>query len=148
MPFRTRPGQPRDLRALVDAELRERIEDAVDHGVLDVMVQLRQRRGQPAPAADSAGDRAEFEAEVRALLEHLTNQLEPALDARQRDEAHQATERAGRDPLGRLVAMQVALAKALPDYWQRFDAARQAYAAQRLRSGGQRRGLLGRLLSG
>jgi hypothetical protein len=148
LPFRTRPGQSRDLRALVDAEVRERIEDAVDHGVLDIMVEARRRRGQPPPAADSAGDRAEFEAEVRALLEYLTTQLEPALDARRRDEARKAAERAGRDPLGRLVAMQVALAKALPDYWQRFDAARQAYAAQRLQSGSERRGLLGRLLSG
>lgn len=148
MPFRTRPGQPRDLRALVDAEIRERIEDAVDHGVLDIMVEARRRRGRPAPAADSASDRAEFEAEVRALLEHLAAQLEPALDARQRDQADEALGRAGRDPMGRLLARQIALAKALPDYWQRFDTARQAYAAQRLQSGSERRGLLGRLLSG
>jgi hypothetical protein len=147
MPFRTRPDQPRDLKTLVDAEIRERIEDAVDHGVLDVMVEARRRRGQPGPAADSASDRAEYEAGVRAFLEHLATQLEPALDARQRDETRHAGDRTGRDPLGRLVAMQVALAKALPDYWQRFDAARQAYAAQRLKSGSERRGLLGRFLS-
>jgi hypothetical protein len=148
LPFRTRPGQPRDLRALVDAEIRERIEDAVDHGVLDIMVEARRRRGQPAPAADSPSDRAEFEAEVRALLEHLAAHLEPALDARQRDQAEEAVVRAGRDPMSRLLARQIALAKTLPDYWQRFDSARQAYAAERLRSGSQRRGLLGRLLSG
>lgn len=147
MPFRTRPGQPRDLLALVDSEIRERIEDAVDHGVLEVMVETRRRRGQPAPAADSASDRAEFEAEVRTLLDHLAAHLEPVLDTRQWDQAREAVARAGRDPMARLLAMQVALAKALPDYWQRFDAARQTYAAQRLRSGGQRRGLLGRLLS-
>jgi hypothetical protein len=148
LPFRTRPGQPRDLRALVDAEIRERIEDAVDHGVLDIMVEARRRRGEPTPAADSPSDRAEFEAEVRGLLEHLAAHLEPALDARQRVQAEEAVVRAGRDPMSQLLARQIALAKALPDYWQRFDAARQAYAAQRFRSGSQRRGLLGRLLSG
>jgi hypothetical protein len=147
VPFRTRPDQPRDLKTLVDAEIRERIEDAVDHGVLDVMVEARRRGGQPAPAADSTADRSEFEAGVRAFLEHLARELEPALDARQRDQAQHAAGR-GRDALGRLVAVQVGLAKALPDYWQRFDAARQGFAAQRLSSSGERRGLLGRLLFG
>jgi hypothetical protein len=148
LPFRTRPGQSRDLRALVDAELRERIEDAVDHGVLDLMVEARRRHRQPAPVADSPKDRAEFETEVRRLLEHLAAHLEPALDSRQRDQAEAAQTRAGQDPIGQLVARQIALAKSLPDYWQRFDAARQAYTEERLQSGRQRRGLLGRFLSG
>jgi hypothetical protein len=148
LPFRTRPGQSRDLHALVDAELRERIEEAVDHGVLDLMVEARRQRGQPAPAADSTKDRAEFEAEVQRLLEHLAIHLAATLDARQRAQVEAARARAGQDPIGQLVARQIALAKALPDYWQRLDAARQAYTEERLQSGRQRRGLLGRFLSG
>lgn len=147
MPFRTRPDQPRDLLALVDGEVRERIEDAVDNVVLEVMVEMRRRRGQPAPSADSASDRTEFEGGVRAYLDRLGSQLEPALDAQRRDRAREAVGRAGRDPVARQLALQVALAKALPDYWQRFDAVRQAYGAERLGSGGERRGLLGRLFS-
>ena len=127
--------------------MRERIESAVDYAVLEVMVERRRRHGQPAPAADSASDRAEFDVGVRAFLARLGTALEPALDAQHRDRAHKAVASAGRDPMGRQLTLQVALAKALPDYWQRFDAIRQAYADERLGSGGERRGLLGRFFS-
>lgn len=147
MPFRTRPGQPRDLLTLVDNEVRERIEDAVDHVVLDVMVQARRRRGRPGPVAASAGDRHEFEVGVRAFLERLSADLGPALGLQQRPRAQKAFAGAGGEAVAQLVARQVALAKTLPDYWQRFDAIRLAYTAERLASGGERRGLLGRLLS-
>jgi hypothetical protein len=147
MPFRTRPDQPRDLLALVDGEVRERIEDAVDNVVLEIMVEMRRQRGQQAPSADSARDRTEFEAGVRALLDRLGSELEPALDAQRRERAREAVGRPGSDPVARHLALQVALAKALPEYWQRFDAVRQAYGAERLGSGGKRRGLLGRLFS-
>jgi hypothetical protein len=147
MPFRTRAGQPRDLLALVDGEVRERIEDAVDHVVLEIMVETRRRHRQPAPAADNARDRAEFEAGVQTFLARLGTELEPALEAQRRDRVQAAVARAGRDPTGGRLALQVELAKALPDYWQRFDAVRQAWAAEQLRSSGERRGLLGRFLS-
>jgi hypothetical protein len=146
VPFRTRPGQPRDLLALVDGEVRERIEDAVDHAVLEAMVQARRRRGRPAPVADSPADRREFEAGVRRFLERLRADLEPAVEGQQRARVSEAVAGAGRDPLARLVAGQVALAKTLPDYWQRFEAVRLAYAAEPPGSGRERRGLLGRFL--
>ena len=49
------------------------------------------------------------------------------------------------DETARLLAVQLVLARELPDYWQRFDAMRLAYTAERVGSGGERRGLLGRL---
>jgi hypothetical protein len=39
------------------------------------------------------------------------------------------------------------LARELPDYWQRFESARTVYA-EHVESGGERRGLLGRLFGG
>lgn len=146
MPFRSRPDQPRDLLAQIEAEMRERIEEALDHVSLDVMVQRRRARGLPAPVPENPGDRQEFEAGVRAFLEHLTAELSRDLGAEARQRVHQAVARAGRDPSARLVAAQVAMARTLPDYWQRFEAVRVAYAAGQVTSSRDGRGLLGRLL--
>ncbi|HSE92321.1 MAG TPA: hypothetical protein VLF19_03375 [Methylomirabilota bacterium] len=145
MPFRTRPDQPRDLLSLIESEVRERIEEAVDHVSLEAIVAARRARGLPAPAADNPRDRAEFEAGVGAFLERLRADLEPALTDEIRRKADEAAARAGHDALARLVGAQVALARALPDYWQRFDLSRTAYAAAA--SGGKRRGLFDRLLA-
>jgi hypothetical protein len=148
VPFRTRPGQPRDLLALVDSELRERIEDAVDQVSLDVMVQTRRARGLPAPAVDSARDRKEFSAGVRKFLERLRTVLLPELAAERQRKAEEALAgAAGEDPIPRLVSVQAVLAKELPDYWQRFEVVRVAYTSEQVESGRERRGLLGRLLS-
>ena len=143
MPFRTPPGAPRDLLSLIDAELRDRIEEAVDHGCLDAMVSARRTTGAPLPKADDVRDREEFTATVRALLERLRDEI-PA-DA---DEAVRATSEmnAHADEEWRLLAVQIARAKALPDYCQRFDAVRVRFAVEYARSGGPRRGVLGRLL--
>ena len=142
MPFRTPPGAPRDLLSLIDAELRDRIEEAVDHGCLDAMVSARRATGAPLPKADDIRDREEFTATVRALLERLRDEI-PA-DA---NEAVRATSEldARADEEWRLLAVQIARAKALPDYWQRFDAVRVRFAAEYAQSGGARRGVLGRL---
>jgi len=147
VPFRTRAGQPRDLLALIEGEVRERIEDAVDHVSLEVMVARRRRQGLPAPLADSARDRQEFTGGVRAFLERLQADLQPALTLEQERRVREAAGRTGADPVARLVAGQVALARELPDYWQRFEAIRLAYAADQHRSGGNRGGLLRRLFA-
>jgi hypothetical protein len=144
VPFRTRPGQPRDLLALVDQEVRERIEEAVDYVSLEVLVQSRRQHGLPAPAADNARDRKEFEGGVRTFLERLRADIAPTLPPERRQEAEATAARAGADPLAGLLTLQVALAKALPDYWQRFEATRRAYTAERAASGP---GLLRRLFS-
>lgn len=130
MPFRTRPGQPRDLLALVEIEVRERLEEAVDYVGLEALVESRRARGLPAPAADSPADREEFTALTRAFLERLTASVQPVLEAAARRRADEAAARAGPEPLARLIAVQAVAARSLPDYWQRFEAVRLAYLAE------------------
>jgi hypothetical protein len=134
MPFRTPPGARRDLLSLIDAELRDRLEEAVDHACLDAMVSARRAAGEPLPVADDARDREEFTASVRALLERLRDEIPAAAD-----EAPQGSEE------WRLLALQLGRAKALPDYWQRFDAVRQRFTTEYARSRGTRGRVLGRL---
>jgi hypothetical protein len=124
-------GEPRDLIARVDAEVRDRIGEAVDFVCLETMVQSRQARALPAPVPDSTQDRAEFDASVEAFLSRLGNEIPAALSADQRGPFEAALARADGDRLTRLLATQVALAKLLPDYWQRFEDVRAAYAAER-----------------
>ena len=137
MPFRTPPGARRDLLSLIDAELRDRLEEAVDHACLDAMVSARRAAGEALPVADDARDREEFTASVRALLERLRDEIPAAAD-----EVLQGSEE------WRLLALQLGRAKALPDYWQRFDAVRQRFTTDYVEHGGSRgtrRGVLGRL---
>lgn len=145
MPFRRRAEQPRDLLALIESELRERIEEAVDDVALDALVQRRRARRLPAPVATSTEDRAEFEEGAQAFLERLTAALLPTTDAETRRRAEEALVGRG-DPRGRLLGAQLVLARRLPDYWQRFEAVRLEFATEWLTSRGERRGLLRRLL--
>lgn len=149
------PGEPADLGARIEAQLRERIEEAVDFVCLDVLVAQRRAAGRPAPVADRASDRAEYQAGVCAFLAHLAEAIAPALTPAQRERV-QAAGGAAPDEAARLLVVQVALARALPDYWQRFEACRLAFGAVggvggsgarslRPESGGERRGLLRRL---
>jgi hypothetical protein len=138
MPYRTPPGAPRDLLSLIEAELRERLEEAIDHACLDAIVTARRAAGARLPIADDARDREEFTATVRALLVRLRDEI-PA----------DASEAAEGDEEWRLLAVQIGRAKALPDYWQRFDAVRQRFTGEYsapVDSGGARRGVLGRWL--
>lgn len=135
------PGEPADLGARVEAQLRERIEEAVDFVCLDVLVAGRRAAGRPTPAADSASDRAEYQAGVRAFLTHLAETVAPALEPAQLERV-QAAGRAAPDEAARLLAVQVALARVLPDYWQRFEACRLTFPPPSPESGGERRGLL------
>ena len=137
-------GQPRDLVARVEAELRERIEEAVDFACLDALVERRRARGLPAPVADSAHDREEFTQRVRAFLRELRDAVAVDLTPEQRQKVDAAARAAGEEPQ-RLLAAQVALARELPDYWQRFEAARLAYVGAESASSGERPGLLRRL---
>ena len=123
-------GEPRDLIARVDAEVRDRIGEAVDFVCLEAMVQSRHARALPALAPDSTRDRAEFEASVEAFLARLGDEISPALGPEQRQSLEAAVGRASGDRLAQLLAVQVALAKLLPDYWQRFENVRGAYAAE------------------
>jgi hypothetical protein len=148
--FRRDPQQPQDLHARIDAQLMERLEEAVDFVCLDALVQARRAQGQPAPTTDSVRDRAEFAASVRLFLTHLEEALLPALGTDQRRRLRVDTD--AEDERARLKT-QVALARELPDYWQRFDEIRSVFTAEYVTtggpapaaSGGERRHTLGRL---
>jgi hypothetical protein len=120
-------GEPRDLAARVDAEVRDRIAEAVDFVCLETMVNARRASGRPAPAADSTDDRAEFDRRVETFLARLGDAILPALDAARRGSVATSARAAG-DRLSQLISTQVTLAKLLPDYWQRFEQVRVAYA--------------------
>ena len=156
MPFR-HPDRAHDLGTRIDMEVRERLEEAVDFVCLEALVQVRRARGLPPPAADNDADRRDYLANVSAFLTLLQRDLTTDLTAEQRDRLGAAT--AGpSDEQAQLVTGQVALARLLPDYWQRFDAVRAHYlggaasepergaaAAEVDESGREGRGLLARL---
>jgi hypothetical protein len=136
MPFRDPRGG--SLATRIETEIRERIEEALDAACLDTLVRLRQARQLPPPKADSPQDRAEYQSEVRRLLERLDAQLKGLVSPA-------APAPGDADPLAGLMATQMALARTVPDYWQRFDRVRLEYSAERIGSGGESRGLLRRL---
>jgi hypothetical protein len=142
--LRRDPSQPRDLAARIDAQIRERIEEAVDFVCLEMMIETRRARGLPAPATDNPADRDAFDASVRSFLQHLEADLTPGLSPDQRQRVATAT-RGTTDPTSRLVAAQAALAKLLPDYWQRFETSRDRYVGAADGSSSQRGSLLRRL---
>ena len=136
MPFR-HPNRSHDLAARIEHEVRERLEEAIDFVCLDALVRARQARGLPVPVAESAADRAEYAQHVLAFLRLLDAEVPPAAPRR-------ASPAAGTEE-ARLLAGQVACARALPDYWQRFEAGRLAFAESRVASVGQERGWLRRI---
>ena len=141
--LRRDPSQPADLNARIEAQLRERLEEAVDFVCLEALVKRRQALSLPAPSADSTQDRDEFTRSVHAFLAELWSAIAPTLSPEQREKAAVA-ERAPADETQRLLGVHVVLARELPDYWQRFEAGRTVYTEQ-IGSGGERRGLLARL---
>ena len=142
MPFRTPPGAARDLLSLIEAELRARLEEAVDHACLSAIVSARRAADEPAPVANDARDREEFTASVRALLERLRDEIPADANETVRAPASDAPDAEE----WRLLAIQVARARALPDYWERFEAVRLGFTADYPRLRRARRGVLGRLL--
>lgn len=139
MPFR-HPDRSHDLSTRIELEVRERLEEAIDFVCLEALVTSRRAAGRPAPRADSADDRAEYEAHVVAFLRLLSAEMRAPEPARVRASASD-TEQA------RLLSAQVALARTVPDYWQQFEALSERYLAMPS-SGGERRGVLARLFGG
>ena len=149
MPFRD-PDRSHDLGTRIEIEVRERLEEAVDYVCLEALVRARRAQNLPPPAADSAGDRRQYTEHVHAFLTLLERELTADIDAEQRRRLRTAP--AAADDEARLMSVQVALARTLPDYWQRFDASRARYLAEppvrsapAEGSGSEGRGLLARL---
>ena len=78
--LRRDPNQPADLSARIDAQLRERLEEAVDFVCLDALVQRRRALALPPPSADNTRDREEFAESVLAFLTALQAAIAPDLD--------------------------------------------------------------------
>ena len=136
----------RGLIERIDAQLAERIEEAVEMAALRLLVELRAHHHCPAPETDSRADREEFRALADDLLAYLGRGFEDGLSS----ELRPALERArvdGADARARELRVQVFLARQLPDYWQRFDTQRAAHAELKLAAPPPPAGLLKRLFS-
>ncbi len=123
---------PGGLGERIEAAVEERLEEAVEFVCMDLLVQLRRAHGRPAPAAKSAGDRQEFQGLVRAWLLHLRGALLDGLPPEEVQKVSRAEEARGREEIPRLLAGQVALARGLPDYWQRFETLSAAFIQARV----------------
>jgi len=135
---------PRGLVERIEAQLRDRITEALDMFGLKLMVDLRQRQGRPAPETSSDTDRREFEQIVSQLLTHLHDAFSSELAAEQRVEFERA-EDAQSKPADKLLAGLVFLARRLPDYWQRFEVHVAEYERTRLDAPGSGSGWLSKL---
>jgi hypothetical protein len=134
MPFR-HPDRSHNLATRIEMEVRERLEEAIDFVCLDALVTARRTTQRPAPEAQNEHDRAEYEAHVRAFLRLLAAEV--------RGGSASPPSTAGDEQT--LLAVQVTLARTVPDYWQQFEAISARYLAAAPSSGGERRGMLARL---
>ena len=137
-PFRTtglRHGtdDPRGLMERIDAQLAERIEEAVEMAALHLLVELRKRHNRPAPETNSQEDRREFQALAGDLFAHLGRAFEADLDA-ERLPGLERARTGSAEPRARELRVQIFLARQLPDYWRRLDSYRAAHAEARLAS--------------
>ena len=141
MPFR-HPDRSHDLATRIEFEVRERLEEAIDYVCLEALVRERRGRGLPPPAAESQDDRRAYTTNVLAFLRLLRRELMPPGGGRPAQPPG--------DEQAALLSGQVALARSLPDYWQRFEILAESFLAgtatpQGAGSGGESRSLLGRL---
>ncbi|MCI0546373.1 MAG: hypothetical protein L0027_03715 [Candidatus Rokubacteria bacterium] len=149
-PFRTslrrNPEDPRGLIERIEAQIRERIEEAVDMAALQLLVGLRQKEQRAAPQETSAADRAEFEALAGEVLADLGRAFRRALSPE--EDKGLAGAEVGSDDRARALGGQVYLARRLPDYWQRFASFTAAYQDTRIGQATSRRSPLRRLFRG
>src|SRR5262245_29476006 len=114
--FRHQHGEPQSLRERIDAQLRERIEAAVEMAALELMVEARKRQQKAPPEENNSRDRAEFHATADEVLEHLHRAFRTGLPPADRDAFDAATRPSAGDPHAERLVGQVFLAKRLPDY--------------------------------
>jgi len=142
--LRRDPGDPRGLRARIEAVLLERLEEAVDAACLEVLVEARRGRNLPPPVADDVEDRAEFDRLVGAFLGRLEASMRVGLGDEERGRLASAAPGAGAGT-AQLLADQASLATRLPDYWQRFETVKNEVAAEQKALPPDRGGRRGRL---
>jgi len=136
----------RGLLERIEAQLAERIDEAVEMAALHLLVELRKRHDRPAPESASLEDRDEFTALATDLLAHLGEAFEAELSADLRRDLDGART-AGPNPRARALRAQVFLSRRLPDYWQRFETYRAAHAEARLTSPNRPSGFFKRLFN-
>lgn len=144
--LRRDPDDPRGLLDRIDAQVRERLEEAVEFICLDLMIQLRRQHGRTLPEAQNDRDREEFGRLVREFLVYLRQACWTEIPESAREKVTEAEARAGGDELPRLIAVQVILARQLPDYWHRLEALKAAFARERLAAPPPKPGFLDRIL--
>lgn len=135
-------SDPRSLLERIDAQLKERIEEACEFFCLDLLVQLRNAHGRPAPQPDNQTDRNEFKQLVQELIVAISGVSQgwvPMTDTLLQ------TKLLEQKTLDQPLVLQIFLAKNLPDYWQRFEQATQAFATAR-RAASPKKSFLNRLL--
>jgi len=130
--LRRNPDDPRGLLERIDAQLRERLEEAVEFFCLDLLVKVRRAGNRSLPEEKSARDRREFEQLVGEFLAFLRSGFLERLDKEEAARLRSIEREATGNPAQRLVAFQVQLAKALPEYWQVFDEYTARFTRQRL----------------
>ncbi|MFQ5898577.1 MAG: hypothetical protein ACE5JN_10060 [Candidatus Methylomirabilia bacterium] len=145
--LRRDPEDSRTLLERINAQVRERLEEAVEFVCLDLMVQRRQRHGRPTPDKSSQTDRQQFTGLVREFLLCLHRAFWARLSEAEQAHVSEAAAALGDEEPQRLLAIQVSLAQRLPDYWQQFEQLRAAFVEERLAAPpAPHLGLLSRLL--
>jgi hypothetical protein len=124
-------GDPRSLRERIDAQIRDRIVEATEMGALDLLVELRRRNQRPLPEDGNARDHDELRALTERLFAGIDEAFQASLAEADRQPCAEARAAAS-DTREAILAGQVALAKRLPDYWQRFEAHRSDVASRTL----------------
>jgi hypothetical protein len=122
---------PRGLVERIEAQIRERLEEALEMAGLKLLVELRARHGRPAPVDSSEVDRREFASLTGDLLTHVSAAFHDELEEPDRRDLDRA-ESGAQSERERLLAGQVFLARRRPDYWQRLESYQAAYAKARL----------------
>lgn len=136
--LRRDPDDPRGLRDRIEHQITERIAEALDLYLMDLLVKRRALQARPAPVPENPRDRKEFQALLEEFLVLAENELRSAIP-----EFHPRPAPKG-DRIKRPLAVQADYAARLPDYWQRLDAIMVSFAVARLR---EKRGFFRRLLT-
>jgi hypothetical protein len=144
--LRRDPEDPRSLLERINAQVGERLEEAVDFFCLDLLVKSRQAQGRPLPEEKNEKDRQEFQQLVLEFLAFLREGFSARLGNEDSASLRAVEEKASGKPGQRLVAVQAHLARVLPDYWQAFDELTARFTQERLAAPPPTPGFLSRLI--